>query len=143
MIRRAGIGDLPEVMRLLVRFHKENGLCPLNPEKVSNRVGRLLRNGDLIVAEMGEGLAGILGLAESEYWYGDERYLVDQFFYVEPEFRAENVGTELMAEARAEGLRRGIPVFVAVYNPARAKKRGRIAAVAGFFPMGYFTRLAA
>lgn len=140
--RRATIDDFPEVMRLLVRFHGENGLVPLSHEKVTRRVGMLLATGSLFVAEVGTGLAGILGIVENEWWYGDGSYLTDRFFYVEPEFRAMNVGEALMAEAKAESIRRGgIPLLITVLNPARAKKRGRIAAVLGFSPVGWLTRL--
>lgn len=142
MIRHGGIDDLPEIMRLLVRFHAENGLVPLDPDKVVQRVGRLIADDGLFVAEVGTGLAGMVGVVENEFWYGRGSYLTDSFFYVEPEFRSDGIGEDLLREVKAESTRRGdIPVLISVLNPARAKRRGRIASVLGYLNAGYLVRL--
>lgn len=147
MIRIATIDDIPEVMRLLVGHHAENGWYPLSQEKVANTVLHLLENrhpyGPLIVAESAEGLAGLVGLVEIIPFYTDDgTILVDQFLYVDPPARGKKVFQALADATAEEGIRRGLPVVITILNPARAKRKGRVASVEGYIPMGSRIRLA-
>lgn len=140
MIRKAAVADMDEIMRLLVAFHAENGLAPLDPEKVIAVVGDSLENDLLFVAGDKQGLVGALLIRQTPFWYSRESELRDFAFYVEPAFRDLNIGAELVNAAKAEAKARELPLTITVTNPRRAGARGIRATLEGFFPIGWVTR---
>lgn len=140
-VRAAVAEDWPALKDLLVRFHGENGLAPLNLDKVRVLALQQIDLGLVILAEVKGELVGGVGLVEESWWYSDERLLRDFFLYVTPEARGSAAFDELKktAEGIAEGFE--IPCFLTVLNHERAGKRGRIASLQGWMPAGYVVRL--
>jgi L-amino acid N-acyltransferase YncA len=141
--RLATPDDFPEVMRLLRKFHVENGMAPLDPDRVAAAVSEMGADKALWVAQRGEALVGLLGIAENPIWYAAAQYrqLVDRFLYVEEGHRSSGVGRSLTSLATAEAERRGLPLFITVLNPTRAAKRARQKTLWGFLPVGWLTQL--
>lgn len=130
-------------MGLLVAFHDAHGIAPLDPDAVIDTVGRALLEKLLWVAEDDGEIVGVLGISEGPIWYSP-RYvaLADRFYYVTPDRRASRVGKALADAATVEAKRRDLPLLLHVFNPERMRKRGRIASIEGFIPVGEVVRLA-
>jgi GNAT superfamily N-acetyltransferase len=96
---------------------------------------------DLFLAFAGQNLVGMLGIEDNALRYSDHHVLVDAYFFVLPEYRSSDVGIRLMQAATLEAERRQLPLMIRVTNPERAKRRGRVADIAGYFPTGYVVRL--
>lgn len=118
-VRIADMEDKPEVMRLLVEAHDENGLVPYHLPKVEWWLDRML-NPDAIPAwdTQPRGVIGVIGgkrlkglaiLIIGSIWYATERHLEELIVFVPPEHRAQwhhNTLIEWMKEqSRSTGLR--------------------------------------
>lgn len=102
--------------------------------------------GHSFVAKDGEEIVGVLGLAESPYWYGDGTAfcLIDKPFYVHPERRFGSVGIKLLRAGREEGKRCSANTFVVIANPDRRPKNNEAAiyaVVAGYSPFTSILKL--
>lgn len=140
MIRLATLEDMPAILDLLLEFHAENGFAPLNLDKVKLDVSNLIENLDLFVAYIDEALVGLLGIEDNVLRYSDHHVLVDAYFFVGLKHRGGTIGLRLMQAATLEAERRGLPLYIRVSNPTRAR-RGRVSEIVGYFPAGYVVRL--
>lgn len=143
MISLAIPADIPVIMQeLMLPFHAENGLAPLNHEKTIAWVTRMVSEERLIV-EMRDGeIAGAIGIREVPLPYADKSLLCDEFFYVKVAWRGDSVGRDLrlaFTELANAGGQIGI---LTVFNPGREAKRRRVSSLVGFLPFGYVLKVA-
>ncbi len=142
-VRLAEKSDLYRIGALLLGFHEEAGLVPMNPSHVEDAVLVLLQLGRLWVVEDGRGIIGMAGLSEGEFWYNrDEALFETRFCYVLP--GETKAGQMLLLALRAFGNRVGVPVLVNRTNPKRPGKNGGLGWLAdkvGFIPMGRTTMI--
>jgi N-acetylglutamate synthase-like GNAT family acetyltransferase len=143
MIRLAEIDDIPVIMdELLVPFHAENGLAPLNRDKTLQWATEMVSEGRVIAALQGGKIVGAIGMVEIPLKYADKSLLCDEFFYVKVEWRGESVGRELREAFTALATAGDQIGILTVFNPGRLAKRRRISDLVGFIPFGYMLRLA-
>lgn len=146
-VERAGTDEatFADVFGLLVELHREGGFAPLNFDKATASVYRVLVEGMTFVArtETGEAI-GVLGLTEAPFWYADETMLEGKWLYVRPEHRGSAAFKELLKAARAEADACGKIAFLIVDNPDRRPKRTASAIDAqllGYVGIGYAKRI--
>jgi GNAT superfamily N-acetyltransferase len=134
-----------EVFELLLHLHAAGGYADLDVNKASDNCFRVIEEGMVFVARSEDGKAvGTLALTELSFWYSQETFLQDAWFFVLPEFRAGNVGVELMKAAREAAEEKSKIAFVTVNNPDRRPKKTRMtieSQVAGYAPLGHTTRI--
>lgn len=141
LIRAATEEDWPGLMPLLLAYHEECGLAPLAIDKVEATVSDAIKRSLMLVAEEEGELVGAFGIAESAPWYSDEPFFGDFCHYVVPKARGNGVEKRLANAAIAivdalDGM-----LFVSRIDPARMKKRGKIAEIEFFQSAGYTSRL--
>lgn len=101
VVRKAIPFDAPEVWRLFLQVHRENGLFSLAPHKVTTFMDRALHPERIPAWDTGPraqiGVIGSPGRLEavafvllSSFWYSDEIHLEELLVYVDPECRKSN-----------------------------------------------------
>lgn len=139
MIRTAEPGDWPALEALLRRFHSENGMAPLDIDKLQGFVLQQISRDLVLLVEQDGVLVGGMGLVEETWYYSQWTFLRDFFLYIIPEARGGGDFHELKdaAEGIAEAFE--VPVYITVLNPAKAAVR--VANIFGWVPAGYIVAL--
>lgn len=101
VVRKAIPMDAPEIWRLFLQTHRENGLFTLAPHKVTGFMDRALhpelisKNDTNPRAQIG--VVGAFGRLEavvfvllSSFWYSEDIHLEELLVYVDPECRSSN-----------------------------------------------------
>jgi L-amino acid N-acyltransferase YncA len=146
MIRIATPPDIePIIERLLIPFHDEHQLVretELDIDRIRTWVMEMVAEGRVIVVEMEGEIVGGIGFRDYEPPYANVVWLVDDFFYVRPEWRGGSVGLELERFFRDLAKSSKKTAILTVFNPGRVASRGRIARVFGLTPIGHWLRVA-
>ena len=143
MIRIAEDSDIGFIYEeLLLPFHRENGLAPLNAEKTLHWIIRMVSEGRVLVALRDGEIAGAIGLRQVPLPYSDKSLLCDEFFYVRMQWRGESVGRDLRVAFQGLANAGGQIGILTVLNPGRQVKRRRVSDLVGFLPFGYVLRIA-
>ena len=104
-VMKAGLGDEEAIFSTLCRLHEENGMWPMNPEKVRNEIILSTRGGSigsiigLIKGKTGT-IEGIVWLLLSDTWYTDWVSFNERLLYVVPEFRRSTHAKRLVQFAK-------------------------------------------
>ena len=143
MISIAIPADIPVIMEeLILPFHAENGLAPLNYEKTLAWVTKMVSEERLLVAMFGDEIAGAIGIREVPLQYADKSLLCDEFFYVKMRWRGNSVGRDLRLAFTDLADAGGQIGILTVFNPGREMKRRRVSSLVGFLPFGYVLKVA-
>lgn len=88
-VRIADARDEEEVMELCRELHLENGLFPLNEDKVRAMLRRGFNREGGILGALGPpgSIEGLIFMLVSSFWYSDKPHLEELFMYVRPKFR--------------------------------------------------------
>ena len=97
-IRFATPEDFDEVLALLLKMHREIAIAPLNLEKASEEIKRLLAQGTVIVSEDTR-IRGTIALDRNNWFYSDQWFLSDVWFYVDPKHRKGGHASRLIDAA--------------------------------------------
>jgi len=134
-----------EVFALLIEFHREGGLAPLDLDDMSRNAYLTLTEGMTLVARDDDGaIAGMLALHDVKFWYSKTHHLRDAWFYVKPQYRGGDVGKELMQAAKKIADDKAMLLFIDVNNPDRRPKRTKAlisCQTAGYVPIGFSLQL--
>lgn len=106
-VRLAGPDDCPVVGELLDAFNREYDDPTPGPEKLAERMGQLMADGETVVLLTGDGPHGlaVLRFRRSIWTEGLECYLAE--LYVVPQRRRQGLGRALMLTAMNLARRRG------------------------------------
>lgn len=121
-LRIATPTDIELIGDLLRLMHTEIGIGRANEAKARVAVTDIVNKGQCIVATKGGKIVGSIGLALTSFWYSSDVFMIDQWFFVHPEFRAdkneggENAGhaSKLVEAAKAAADLRGVPLVIQV-----------------------------
>jgi hypothetical protein len=117
--------DIKGVVDLLVgSLFFEAGLAPISPQKMLSRIWEIAENRLLYVIEAEDGsLIGSLAFVERDIWYSDQTCLIDNWFFLLPEYR-NGPAAQLMIQC-AQGLANegGVPVMISITNPRRSRPK--------------------
>src|SRR5258705_4246356 len=98
IVRRAIAADIPEIWRLFLMGHRDNGLFPLAPSKVDHFLNRAIYPDQVMSNDNGpRGQIGVIGspgklealvfVILGQWWYSEEIHLEELIVYVDPEYR--------------------------------------------------------
>jgi ribosomal protein S18 acetylase RimI-like enzyme len=106
-VRRAGVGDAPDIARLLHDFNVEYSEPTPAVEELAETIGRLLEEDEITVLLAGDGPDGLsLFRFRPGIWSGGaECYL--QELYVVPSLRSRGIGRALLEATIANARERG------------------------------------
>lgn len=127
-VRVAETADAPGVMTLLRLMHAENGLAPLDENKVGALVLQALAQDCSICGVIGERdqLEATIGLFACSWWYSDAIHLEDRWNFVHPEFRVSTHAAGLIDFAKTTALRCGRPLLMGITSAGRTPAKVRL-----------------
>lgn len=124
MLRIATPDDLEKIGALLWMMTAEIGVGRVNESKAREAVNRTLLepHSCCILAERKGDVVGCLGLVMTSWWYSTDRFLMDLFFFVHPQHRAdkheegENGGhaSRMIAVAKILACKKAVPLVLSV-----------------------------
>jgi len=101
-VRVAGKEDEGEIFALLLMLHAENGMFSFNRDKVLEGIqcATERRGGLIYVTEEDNRVVGTLGLIMVSDWYSDDKYLLERWNFVHPEYRRSDHARRLLEQAK-------------------------------------------
>lgn len=101
-VRLVSSKEEEEVMSLCRDLWKENGLFPLNEDKVRATVRKAFNREGGILGAVGEpgSIKGLILMLMSTFWYSDAPHWEELFLYVKPENRGGGAAAALMHFAK-------------------------------------------
>lgn len=114
MLSVATPDDLDEVCELIRVMHAEVGIGRLDDTKVRGAISEIINSGGCLISKQDDRIVGSVGLTMTSWWYSPDRFLVDQWFFVHPDHRAEGHATQLIAWMKTAAKNTGIPVVLSV-----------------------------
>jgi len=99
LVRKAIAADIPEIWRLFLMGHRDNGIFKLAPQKVDYYLNRAIYPDQVMSNDNGpRGQIGVIGspgkleaivfVILGSYWYSEQIHLEELIVYVDPEYRA-------------------------------------------------------
>lgn len=114
MLSVATPDDLAEVFNLLLVMHAENGVGRLDEPKARGAISEIINSGGCLISKQNGKIVGSVGLTMTSWWYSRDRFLVDEWFFVHPDHRAEGHATQLIGWMKTAAKTSGIPVVLSV-----------------------------
>lgn len=101
-VRKALPSDEGRLLAHLTLLHSENGLAPMNEEKVRDEIRRATetRGGIIGVIDGPNGIEGSVGLVLSQFWYSTSWHLEERWVYVHSDFRRTTHAKRLLMFAK-------------------------------------------
>jgi GNAT superfamily N-acetyltransferase len=132
---------IPELFEILVKFHGEFGIAPLDIENTLRVVRDVVHNHCAIVARVEGQLVGTFGIIETALWYSARStVLVDKWLYVVPEHRGKVAVLRALLHAGASFAEEvHLPLYVYPNHSPRREPRTeieRVGVTLRFDPMG-------
>lgn len=141
--------DAPEVYRLMIALHDENGIFSLSEEKSMWMCANLFQPGHGIVGVIrGEKeIEGAVALEKAQQDYSTDIYLLERFNHVRPEYRRSDHAKRLIEFAKACATDLGIPLLMGIVSTQRVEAKMRLyrrllIPIGGSFMWGNLPRLA-
>lgn len=135
--RAAALGDLGQVMALLIWMGRENAAFSQNVEKATGCIADSIARGLTIVVEKDGAVIGCCALTKGAVWYSDDECLSDFAFYLHPEHRTFSAAKALVAHCKALADQLGVPLSLGVHSVADAERKlalfGRMMKLVGGF----------
>jgi len=114
MLSVATPDDLEEVFTLLLVMHAENGVGRLDEPKARGAISEIINSGGCLISKQNGKIVGSVGLTMTSWWYSQDRFLVDEWFFVHPDHRAEGHATQLIGWMKTAAQTCGTPVVLSV-----------------------------
>lgn len=117
--------DEDELMELCRQLHLENGIFPLNEDKVR----KMLRNGfernGAIVGTIGPSgaIEALICMMISSFWYSDSPHIEELFAYVSPPYRKSRNAVDMMGFAKWCSDQSGFPLVIGVISNTETKRK--------------------
>lgn len=123
--------DLEGCMELFIRANEENGIAPLDYEKVLSTVWPSLHQAGGIVGvigAVGEKPEGVVLLRIEQLWYSNATVIAEKLVYVHPDFRSAKGGRggKLCDFAKQVSDELGIPLIAGIVSNERTKGKVRM-----------------
>jgi GNAT superfamily N-acetyltransferase len=101
-VRVATKEDEGEIFALLLMLHAENGMFALNRDKVLEGIqcATERRGGIIYVIEEANRVVASLGMIVASDWYSDDKYLLERWNFVHPEYRRSDYARKLLEQAK-------------------------------------------
>lgn len=105
MIRAAYLGDIPRLVEMGQRFHRETAYSDhlkANPEQMRMMAEKILKDDGWLVSERDGQICGMIGIVLFPHFLSGEMIAGEVVWWVEPEYRGEGVKLMRAAEKRAK-----------------------------------------
>ena len=139
---RATYGDEEAIFNVLCRLHAENGMWPMNPEKVRGQIENATRNVEpsiigLIKSADGK-IEGLVWILLQDAWYSDWVSFCERLLYVIPECRRSTHAKRLaqfakwcsdtMSDAlpKADGQQKEVPLIISIMTLKALEQKMRL-----------------
>lgn len=137
IVRKALPQDAPEIWRLFLQTHRENGLFELAPQKVTSLMDRALHPERIHPHDTGAraqiGVVGSHGKLEavvfiliSSFWYSEELHLEELLVYVDPECRNSGHANACLDWMKGLADTLGIPLLTGIISKDRTASKIRL-----------------
>lgn len=126
LLRKALLEDVNDILFLLMRMHEEAGMGSVNVDKVERHVRTTLQQGVILIIEDGNLPRAVMGLKISDFWWSDDRALMDAFTYVAPEARRSRAFRMMFNEAKKMALQAGLPLLMANFGPVDEDRKSKL-----------------
>lgn len=125
-LRKALTEDANSILFLLMRMHRESGMGSVNVDKVERHVRTTLQQGVILIIEDGHHPSAVMGLKISDFWWSDDRAIMDAFTYVAPEARKTRAFRMMFNEAKKMALEAGLPLLMANFGPVDEDRKSKL-----------------
>lgn len=137
VVRKATPFDAPEIWRLFLQTHRENGLFSLAPQKVTSFMDRALHPERISPQDTGPraqiGVIGPQGRLEavvfillSSFWYSEEIHLEELLVYVDPEHRVSRHAQACISWMKALSDQLQVPLITGIISKERTAAKIRL-----------------
>jgi hypothetical protein len=137
VIRKATPMDAPEIWRMFLQLHRENGLFTIAPAKVTNFMDRALHPERIPSWDTGPraqiGVIGLPGRLEalvfvliSSFWYSEEFHLEELLVYVDPECRKSRHAVACVTWMKDLSDQLKIPLMTGIISKERTAAKIRL-----------------
>ena len=127
LVRIAGPADRDELVRLLVDGHEENGMFPLDQDRLDWWLSRLLYPEFLAISDTDpRGVIGVIGTPEhleglaflviGRLWYSSQRHLEEFIVYVDPDHRHSNHSKALVEWMKEQSRLTGLKLMTGILS---------------------------
>jgi GNAT superfamily N-acetyltransferase len=101
-VRLATKADEGEIFGLLIMLHAENGLFSMNRDKVLTGIqwATERKGGIIYVIDEGPRVVATLGMTIAQDWYSDDKYLLERWNFVHPEYRRSEYARMLLEQGK-------------------------------------------
>ena len=127
-VRIVGSEEEDDAMKLCRELWEENGVFPLDEDKVRGMLRRAFRREGGILGAIGApgALEGLIYMLVSSHWYSSRAHLEELFLYVRPEYRKTRNAIELMHFAKWCSEQTGFPLIIGVFSNERTEGKVRL-----------------
>jgi hypothetical protein len=137
IVRIAKPYDAPEVWRLFLQLHRENGIFSIAPQKVTTLMDRALHPEAIAPTDTGLraqiGVIGNPGRLEavvfvliSSFWYSSDLHLEELLVYVDTEYRRSNHCKACVDWMKGLADALGIPLLTGIISKERTAAKIRL-----------------
>lgn len=137
IVRIGGPQDEPDLWRLFLMAHKENGLFPIDPVKVQWFMHRCLYPERIHPADTGiRGVIGVIGPVEKleafalltigTFWFSSHKHIEEYVVFVDPECRKSNHAKSLIEWMKLQTDTTGLPLITGVISNTRTEAKCRL-----------------
>jgi hypothetical protein len=136
-IRKAIPQDAPEIWRMFLQLHRENGLFEIDPQKVTNFMDRAIHperipNWDTgpraqigVIGPPGK-LEAVVFVLIAQFWYSSEYHLEELLVYVDPECRKSRHAIACVTWMKALSDQLQIPLLTGIISKDRTAAKIRL-----------------
>lgn len=136
-VRVAKPYDAPEIWRLFLQTHRENGLFKLSPAKVTSLLDRALHPEVIpdwdtnpraqigVIGPPGR-LEAVVFLLIASFWYSEELHLEELLVYVDPECRTSGHATACLEWMKGLADELKIPLLTGIISKDRTAAKIRL-----------------
>lgn len=134
VVRKAIPADMPEIWRLFLMAHRENGVFKLSPQKVDYFLNRALHpdqialndggpRGEIAVIGTPGKLEAIVFLILGSFWYSEEIHLEELLVYVDPECRVSGHAKACIEWMKAQADDLGVHLLTGIISRDRTQAK--------------------
>ena len=136
-VRIAGASDFPEVWRLFLHAHEENGMFPISSAKAEWHIKRALEPEKIHPEDTGvRGVIGVIGepnkleggvfLTIGSFWYTDRLHVEEYTLLVDPEHRRSNHAKTLINWMKSQANEVKLPLLTGILSNHRTEAKVRL-----------------
>ncbi len=127
-VRAAKPEDVPQIFKLLLPMHEENGLCLLDPPKAYQSIMDLLDpyHGVVGVIDGDDGIEGSVGMILTSWYYSRDMHFTEMWNFVRPDKRKSTHAKKLIEFAKWCADTLGIPLYMGIVSTDRVEAKQRL-----------------